>query len=59
MRLGIIIQIKKSIDDLIAILYISLLNYDDEQIKKAHFSPIRISTEAIVNICKKWGFRIL
>ncbi|WP_394664934.1 NACHT domain-containing protein [uncultured Chryseobacterium sp.] len=43
---------EKSIDDLVAILNISLLNYDEERINRVHFSPIRISTETIVNICK-------
>lgn len=43
---------EKSLDDLISILNISLLNYDEEKINRVHFSPVRISTETIVNICK-------
>ncbi|WP_346986011.1 hypothetical protein [Chryseobacterium sp. POE27] len=42
---------KNSIDDLIIILNLGLLNYSIDQIQKAHFSPVRISTEAIISIC--------
>ncbi|MEN2435807.1 hypothetical protein AAH994_10370 [Weeksellaceae bacterium A-14] len=43
---------KSSIDDLIAILNFSLLNYSNQQLYRAHYSPVRISSEAIINICK-------
>jgi hypothetical protein len=42
---------QNSIDDLIEILDFSMINYSSEQINNAHFSPVRITTEAIVNIC--------
>jgi hypothetical protein len=47
-----------SIDDLISILNISMLNYDKEKINRSHYSPIRISTEAIVNICNNQDSKI-
>lgn len=43
---------ENSIDDLIFILNFELLNYNEERIRRAHYSPIRISTEALLNICK-------
>ncbi len=42
----------KSIDDLIAIFNFSLLYYSQEKLNKAHYSPVRISTETLINICK-------
>lgn len=42
---------QNSIDDLIEILDFSMINYSSEQINNAHFSPVRITTEAIINIC--------
>lgn len=43
---------ENSIDDLIFTLNFGLLNYNEERISRAHYSPIRISTEALLNICK-------
>lgn len=42
----------KSIEDLIAIFNFSLLNYSQEKLNRAHFSPVRVSTETLINICK-------
>ena len=47
---------ENSIDDLIFIFNFGLLNYNEEKIRRTHFSPIRISTEALVNICKNQYF---
>ncbi|MCT4327051.1 hypothetical protein HZP16_13205 [Elizabethkingia anophelis] len=41
-----------SINDLISIFNFALLNYSSDQINRAHYSPLRISTETIINICK-------
>lgn len=43
---------QNSVDDLIAIFNFSLLNYSQEKLNKAHYSPVRVSTETLINICK-------
>jgi len=47
-----------SIDDLITILNFALLNYSSDQINRAHFSPVKIATETIINICKNQSSEI-
>jgi hypothetical protein len=43
---------KKSIDDLIAIFNFCLVNYPQEKLNSMHYSPVRISSETIISICK-------
>ncbi len=42
----------KSIDDLIAVFYFSSVNYSQEKLNGVFYSPIRVSSESIINICK-------
>lgn len=49
---------KKSIDDLIAIFNFSLLNYSQEKLNRAHYSPVRVSSETIINICKNQNIEL-